>query len=131
MGHNKGSRDGYKAAPADTGPLGVHASAPSTVTEGYAPPRADGGRPPAQVPLDDGEAFSHQLLSAMMAFRSGDFTVRLPADLTGIHGKIADAFNDVLAVSERRALEAARVCRVVGKEGKLKQRMNVPGVTGG
>ncbi|HEY9419904.1 MAG TPA: HAMP domain-containing protein, partial [Thermoanaerobaculia bacterium] len=67
----------------------------------------------------------------MLAFRSGNFAVRMPLDLTGIHGKIADAFNDILAVSERRAQETTRVCRVVGKEGKLKQRMTVPGVAGG
>ncbi|HEX6898967.1 MAG TPA: HAMP domain-containing protein [Thermoanaerobaculia bacterium] len=79
----------------------------------------------------DGDAFSRQLLAAMLAFRSGNFAVRLPVDLDGIHGKIADAFNDILAVSERRAQETTRVCRVVGKEGKLKQRMTVPGVAGG
>ncbi|HSK77002.1 MAG TPA: HAMP domain-containing protein, partial [Thermoanaerobaculia bacterium] len=67
----------------------------------------------------------------MLAFRSGNFSVRMPVDLTGIHGKIADAFNEILTVSERRAQETTRVCRVVGKEGKLKQRMTVPGVSGG
>jgi len=36
-----------------------------------------------------------------------------------------------LHVSERRAAETARVCRVVGKEGKLKERMRVPGAVGG
>src|SRR5205823_4631904 len=33
--------------------------------------------------------------------------------------------------STRRAAETARVCRVVGKEGKLKERMRVPGAGGG
>ncbi len=77
------------------------------------------------------DAFSRLLLAAMLAFRGGNFTVRLPVDLTGVHGKIADAFNDILATSERRAQETARVSRVVGKEGKLKQRMAVHGVSGG
>jgi hypothetical protein len=48
-----------------------------------------------------------------------------------IHGKIADTFNEILAVAERRSIESARVCRVVGKEGRLKQRMQVPGSIGG
>src|SRR5262245_33140385 len=77
------------------------------------------------------EDFHRQLLEAVIAFRSGDFSVRLRSDLPGMQGKIADALNDILAVSERRAEETTRVCRVVGKEGKLKQRMSVPGVTGG
>src|SRR5579864_8857487 len=55
----------------------------------------------------------------------------MPADLVGIEGKIADVFNEIQAVSERRATETARVCRVVGKEGKLKERMHVPGAVAG
>src|SRR5476651_1889996 len=75
--------------------------------------------------------FSRELLSAMLLLRDGDFSVRLPADLTGVDGKIADAFNEIAAVSERRARETSRVSHAVGKEGKLKQRMSVPGVVGG
>ncbi len=80
--------------------------------------------------IDNPEQFSRQLLSAMLAFRDGNFAVRLPADLVGIPGKIADVFNDVVAVSERRAAEVGRVCRAVGKEGRLKERMNLPTAQG-
>ena len=45
----------------------------------------------------------------------------MPAGWTGVQGKVADAFNDVLVMSERRASEAERVARVVGKEGRLRQ----------
>src|SRR5215211_4341403 len=79
----------------------------------------------------DSDQFSRALLSAMLSFRAGDFAARMPADLLGVEGKIADAFNDVVALSERRARETARVSRAVGKEGKLRQRMTVPGVVGG
>ncbi len=78
----------------------------------------------------EASAFSRRLLSAMLAFRDGEFGVRLPSDLIGIEGKIADTFNEIVAVSERRARETERVSRSVGKEGKLKQRMSVPGVAG-
>ena len=37
---------------------------------------------------------------------------------TGIDGKIADAFNDVIELNERMAHELERLSRVVGKEGK-------------
>jgi HAMP domain-containing protein len=67
----------------------------------------------------------------MLSLRDGDFSVRMPADLTGVDGKIADAFNDIAAVSERRSRETSRVTHAVGKAGKLKQRMNVAGLTGG
>jgi HAMP domain-containing protein/signal transduction histidine kinase/DNA-binding response OmpR family regulator len=75
--------------------------------------------------------FSKALLEALFLLRDGDFSVRLPNDLIGIDGKIADVFNDIAAVSERRARETARVSHAVGKEGKLKQRMAVPGAIGG
>src|SRR5215470_10782328 len=75
--------------------------------------------------------FSKALLEALFLLRDGDFSVRLPNDLVGIDGKIADVFNHIAAVSERRAREIARVSRAVGKEGKLKQRMLVPGAIGG
>jgi len=75
--------------------------------------------------------FSKALLEALFLLRDGDFSVRLPNDLVGIDGKIADVFNDIAAVSERRARETARVSHAVGKEGKLKQRMAVPGAIGG
>ena len=77
------------------------------------------------------DAFSRQLLEALVRFRDGDFTARLPHDHVGIEGKIADVFNDILAVSARRTAEMARVSRVVGKEGKLKERLRVPGAVGG
>src|SRR5687767_12177822 len=87
-----------------------------------------------QAPTENGvavDAFSRQLLNAMKSFRDGDFSVRLPHELTGVEGKIADAFNDIVTLAERRARETARVSHMVGREGKLKQRMSVPGATGG
>ncbi|HEY2573842.1 MAG TPA: HAMP domain-containing protein [Verrucomicrobiaceae bacterium] len=71
------------------------------------------------------------LLEAMLAFRNGNFGVRLPAGWSGVYGKIADAFNDLMAMNERRARETARVSLLVGREGKLKQRMTLTGLHGG
>jgi len=59
------------------------------------------------------------LLRAMHALKKGDFSVRLPMEWTGVAGKVADAFNEVIELNERMALELARLGRVVGKEGKI------------
>src|SRR5262249_48685353 len=72
-----------------------------------------------------------EFLKVMVAYRNGDFTVRLPSTWTGVLGKMSDAMNDILAVSQRRAEETVRICRVVGREGRLRQRLSVPGVAGG
>ncbi len=49
------------------------------------------------------DAFTRQILHALIALRNGDFSRRLPVDWIGVHGKIADAFNEILAFNERRA----------------------------
>src|SRR5690348_18279177 len=44
---------------------------------------------------------AQELLRALQAMRIGDFSVRLPHDWVGLPGKIADAFNDIVAANER------------------------------
>src|SRR5882672_7985282 len=70
------------------------------------------------------------ILEAMLALRDGDLAQRLPASWGGVFGKIATAYNEVAALNDRRVRENQRVCQAVGKEGKLKQRMRVPGAAG-
>src|SRR4029453_7724594 len=63
-----------------------------------------------------------QLLVALMAFKRGDFSVRLPEDWTGVPGKIADTFNAVIETNERMTLELERIVHAVGKEGRITER---------
>jgi len=48
---------------------------------------------------------TRQLLAALRAFRRGDFSVRLPSDLTGLDGELAEAFNDVVELNDRMSRE--------------------------
>lgn len=43
------------------------------------------------------------LLQALTAYRKGDFSARLPLEWTGVAGKVADAFNEVIELNERLA----------------------------
>ncbi|TLZ25889.1 MAG: GAF domain-containing protein, partial [Gammaproteobacteria bacterium] len=70
------------------------------------------------------------LLRALRALKKGDFTTRLPLDLTGIDGQIAEVFNDIVEMNESIASELARVCKTVGKEGQINQRLRVAGLVG-
>ena len=70
------------------------------------------------------------LLQALTALKKGRRDVRLPSDWTGVAGKVADAFNEVVELNERMAGELARLSRVVGKEGKLSQRLGLGDVGG-
>src|SRR6201746_775746 len=63
------------------------------------------------------------LLHALQAMRSGDFSVRMTGDHLGIEGKIADTFNEIVAANQRMAQQLERVGQVVGREGKTRQRV--------
>src|SRR3984893_17318334 len=75
------------------------------------------------------ECDNRQLLTALMAFKRGDFLARLPDDWTGVAGKIADTFNDVIATNQRMTQELERIGRVVGKEGRITQRASLGDVS--
>jgi HAMP domain-containing protein/CheY-like chemotaxis protein/signal transduction histidine kinase len=64
-----------------------------------------------------------ELLHALQAMRSGDFSVRMTGDHLGIEGKIADTFNEIVAANQRMAQQLERVGQVVGREGKTRQRV--------
>ena len=78
-----------------------------------------------QMMLDRGE-----LLKALRSFRRGDFSVRMPLNLTGIDGEIAQAFNDCVELEEAKATEIARIAEQVGKEGQTGARMSLPNASG-
>src|SRR5687767_7357453 len=78
-----------------------------------------------QMMLDRGE-----LLKSLRAFKRGDFSVRMPLNLTGIDGEIAQTFNDVVEMEEVKASEIARVAELVGKEGQTSARINIPNAAG-
>jgi HAMP domain-containing protein/CheY-like chemotaxis protein/signal transduction histidine kinase len=71
------------------------------------------------------------LLSTLMALKKGDFSVRMPSDWTGVSGKIADTLNDIIETKQKMVETVTEVSRVVGREGHLTQRADVPGVVGG
>ncbi len=79
--------------------------------------------------MNGSELDTRQLLTALMAFKRGDFSARLPEDWTGIAGKIADTFNDVIRTNRRMTQELERIVRVVGREGRIKQRASLSDVS--
>ncbi len=79
----------------------------------------------------DAELDTDALLSTLAAFRAGDFSARLPEHWTGVAGKVADSLNEVIARNQRLSSELARLRQVVGKEGRINQRISSGGADGG
>src|SRR5262245_6336578 len=77
------------------------------------------GNPGAEITKADLGA----ILAGLQTMRDGDFSVRLPGSWTGVGGKIADTFNEIVMANQRMAQELKRVGHVVGKEGKTKERI--------
>jgi HAMP domain-containing protein/CheY-like chemotaxis protein/signal transduction histidine kinase len=76
------------------------------------------------TPATNGKSESSpDLLHALQAMRSGDFSVRMTGDYLGIDGKIADTFNEIVAANQRMSQQLERVGHVVGREGKTRQRV--------
>jgi methyl-accepting chemotaxis protein len=73
--------------------------------------------------LNGSDPWLHDLLHALQAMKVGDFSVRMAGDRLGIEGKLADTFNEIVAVNERMAQQLERVGQRVGKEGKTTQRV--------
>jgi len=83
--------------------------------------------------LDEAETVTEQtkvVLTALTELKKGDARASLPQDWTGVPGKVADAFNDVVSENVRMARELERLSRVVGKQGRLKERAFVPDASG-
>ena len=80
--------------------------------------------------VETGSGQNAHLLAALHSLRNGDFSVRLPSEWVGVQGKIADVFNDIASANDRMARELERVGRVVGKEGKIRQRARFSSAAG-
>src|SRR5438270_615740 len=64
-----------------------------------------------------------ELAEALRRVRQGDFKVRL-SRRTGLAGEVVDGFNDVVEMQERRNRELLRISRVVGREGRMTERVD-------
>ncbi|MEO7437577.1 MAG: HAMP domain-containing protein, partial [Candidatus Binatia bacterium] len=82
----------------------------------------EGGASALVEAANDAVLDRRQLLHALQRVRSGDFSVQLPGELTGLDGKIADAFNEIVAANHKIAEELRRIGQVVGREGKTRER---------
>jgi HAMP domain-containing protein len=70
------------------------------------------------------------LLNGLTSVRNGDFSVRLPSEWTGINGKIADRFNEIVELNEAMARELEHIRKTVGEQGKISQRVALDGAKG-
>jgi HAMP domain-containing protein/signal transduction histidine kinase/ActR/RegA family two-component response regulator len=71
-----------------------------------------------------------QILLMVKAIRNGDFSMRLSLGVDSMVGDIAEVLNDINEINYNMANEFVRVGRIVGKEGKMTERVNIGSVKG-
>jgi HAMP domain-containing protein/signal transduction histidine kinase/DNA-binding response OmpR family regulator len=77
----------------------------------------------ASAPTGGPELNLNELLDALRAMQSGNFSVRLPGSQVGVAGKICDAFNTIIDANQRMAQQLEHVGEVVGRQGKTRTRV--------
>ncbi|MCH6162972.1 HAMP domain-containing protein [Streptomyces marispadix] len=85
--------------------------------------RAKGGRSRKSGTIEVDAASVNRLLTALTAMRDGNFRKRLTVTGDGPMAEIAAVFNEVADQNLHLTGELARVRRVVGREGKLTERL--------
>ncbi|MEO6131438.1 MAG: HAMP domain-containing protein [Saprospiraceae bacterium] len=78
----------------------------------------------------DSQLDSRELLIVLNEVRNGNFNVRMPIDQLGINGKICDALNDIISFNDRMMLEFTKAGNIIGKQGKLTQRIEIQNARG-
>ncbi len=81
------------------------------------------GDPPEDPALEE-------LLRVLTAARDGDFSVRLRARRRDVIGEIQQRCNELIALNARQAKELARVSRIIGREGRMTERVSLGTVDG-
>ncbi|UQA92738.1 HAMP domain-containing protein [Streptomyces halobius] len=92
--------------------------------------RAKGGRSRSNGTTEVDTAALNRLLVALVAMRDGNFRKRLTVSGDGVMSEIAAVFNEVADRNLHLTGELARVRRVVGREGKLTERLEVGAAEG-
>ncbi|HEY8474629.1 MAG TPA: HAMP domain-containing protein, partial [Natronosporangium sp.] len=75
------------------------------------------------MPTTECEALLGELAAALRRARAGDLKVRLPRGV-GPAGEVADAFNELVALQQQQQQDLKRIGRVVGREGRLTERID-------
>src|SRR5687767_9974219 len=71
-----------------------------------------------------------ELFRVLKEVRNGNFSVRMPIDYVGLNSRICDTLNDIIEQNERMMLEFTNASKIIGKQGKLNERIDIPNLKG-
>ncbi|MGH3734589.1 MAG: HAMP domain-containing protein [Micromonosporaceae bacterium] len=77
-----------------------------------------------EVDCDEAGAVLAELAIALDKVKRGDFRARV-SRRTGLAGEVAERFNEVVEQQQRHTRQLQRISRVVGREGRMTERLEV------
>jgi len=83
-----------------------------------------------EVDCAEAAAVLTELVEAFGKVRQGDFEVRLPRR-PGTAGEVAEQFNEIVQMQQREIRRLQWISRVVGREGRMTERLDVEFLDGG
>src|SRR3954447_587484 len=92
-------------------------------TQATKPAGSANGEPPEDPGLEE-------LLRVLTEARDGNFSVRLRARRRDVMGEVQQCTNELIALNARMAKELARVSRIIGREGRMTERVSLGTVDG-
>jgi HAMP domain-containing protein/signal transduction histidine kinase/CheY-like chemotaxis protein len=94
--------------------------------------KSSNGQEPSYGPAEiDGFIDGRQLLKILVEVKNGNFASRMPSDSIGLSGKIYDTINDIITLNELLVSELTEARKIIGKQGKLNHRVELPRLAGG
>src|SRR5579864_1332188 len=93
----------------------------ATATIDSAPKASEKNNGNSNVAAEPASADFNAILASLQTMRDGDFSVRLPGSWTGLAGKVADTFNEIVSANQQMAQELKRIGQAVGKEGRTRE----------
>jgi HAMP domain-containing protein/signal transduction histidine kinase/DNA-binding response OmpR family regulator len=76
--------------------------------------------------IAEDELDSRELLRVLSEVKNGNFSARMAIDKVGISGKIYDTLNEIIALNETLVSELNQARNIIGKQGKLNHRVEMP-----
>src|SRR4051812_44124653 len=92
-------------------------------TDSAVPPHPRAPATVAEDAISSDEAFLVELARGLAQVRRGRFGVRL-ARREGLASEVVEQFNELVALQERHSRDLLRISRVVGREGRMSERLD-------
>jgi HAMP domain-containing protein/signal transduction histidine kinase/CheY-like chemotaxis protein len=70
--------------------------------------------------------YQRSLMKVLTEVKNGNFSVRMSNEHDGINGRISETLNEIIELNEKMMLEFTKAGKIIGKQGKLTERIPLP-----